>query len=368
MTREEKFMRRALELARRAQERTWPNPMVGAVVVKQGRIVGEGYHHRAGLPHAEVNAIEEAGPAARGADLYVTLEPCHCWGRTGPCSAAIKAAGIKRVFVGTLDPNPRERGKGLRCLRRLQVEVRAGILEKECRRLNQVYNVFIVEKRPFVLVKAAVSLDGRLATSKGDARWLSGEAALVYAHRLRARAQAVMIGARTAQLDDPALDVRLVAGRDPDVVLVDSRLSLAPEAKIFRVKSRRRIFVYCSSLAKARKRRELERAGAFVIPCPARGGRLDLEWILHHLFQHGIYLLLVEGGGKIIGSLLERRLVDRMEIIVTGFILGQQAVPLAALSTSPKLADCPRLQDISFRRLGGDILVCGYPLYRGRGK
>ena len=194
-------MRRAIRLARRAGNRTWPNPRVGALVVRGGRVIGAGYHHRAGRPHAEIEALREAGPRARGADLIVTLEPCHHHGRTPPCTDAIAAAGLRRVYVGALDPNPRESGAGMAVLRRAGLVVCAGILEAECRALNEVYEVLITAGRPLVTLKAAVSLDGRLAARTGDARWISSAESRVHAHRLRAAgAEVVRVAQRQGRL------------------------------------------------------------------------------------------------------------------------------------------------------------------------
>lgn len=359
----ERFMRRAIALARRAREGTWPNPMVGAVVVRAGRLVGEGYHRRAGEPHAEVHALRAAGHRARGADLYVTLEPCHRYGRTPPCTELIARSGIRRVLVGTRDPNPKERGRGLSELRRLGIQVTEGVLERECRELNRVYNVFIAKKRPFVAAKAAVSLDGRLATATGDSRWLSGKTARVYAHRLRAHAQAVMVGAATARLDDPALDVRHVRGKDPAVAIIDPRLTLRPAARIFKVKSERKILLYCTRRAPRSRRRALEAAGAGVIAAPVRGGRLDLCWILKDLFRRGVYRLLVEGGGRLFGFLLEERLIDWLEIILCGRLLGSDGVPLVGTPGPRTLRQAPYAEPLSVRRLGENLLLSGPLVY-----
>ncbi|RME24948.1 MAG: bifunctional diaminohydroxyphosphoribosylaminopyrimidine deaminase/5-amino-6-(5-phosphoribosylamino)uracil reductase RibD [Deltaproteobacteria bacterium] len=362
----ESFMRRALRLASRARERTWPNPMVGAVVVRDGRIVGEGYHHRAGGPHAEVLAIEAAGSAARGADLYVTLEPCHCHGKTGPCTNIVLEAGIRRVFVGTSDPNPRERGRSLRLLRLAGVEVIDGVLEQECRQLNRVYNVFIRHRRPYVLVKVASSLDGRIAARTGDSRWISSKAARTYAHRLRARCQAVMVGAGTVRADDPALDVRHVRGKNPAVAIIDSRLEIRPSARLFKLRRGAPVYVYTSKRTPAGKARLIEQLGAEVIRVPSRAGRIELGHVLSDLFQKGVYRLLVEGGSRIIGSLVEGRLADRFEIVYGGCFLGSDAIPMLGWNGVERVASAPKLENVVCRRLGRDVLVAGDAVYTGR--
>lgn len=363
----ESYLRRARQLAARARERTWPNPMVGAVVVRRGRVVGEGYHHRAGLAHAEIEALRRAGRLARGADLYVTLEPCHCLGCTGACTEAIIAAGIKRVFIGTLDPNPREQGRSVALLRRAGLEVEVGICEQRCRELNEVYNTFITQQRCFVLVKAAASLDGRIAARGGNSQWISSLAARTYAHRLRARAGAVMVGAGTVRADDPALDVRHVKGRNPAVAVIDRELSTSPRARLVGLDRAAPVWIYTSRRAPARRIARLEAAGARVVATPLRRGRLDLGWVLADLFGKGVYRLLVEGGGRLIGGLLQARLVDRLELVLAGRLLGSGGVPLAAWPGPLRVAAAPRIEPLRARRLGPDWLLSGPVAYQGRG-
>ena len=355
----ERFMKMALRLARRARERTWPNPMVGAVVVKNGRVLGQGYHRRAGQPHAEALALERAGKAARGSDLYVTLEPCHRHGRTGPCSELIHRAGIRRVFVGTLDPNPREQGRGIATLLRMGIKVETGLLAEECRNLNEVYNVFIGGKRPFVHMKAAASLDGRIAAGSGDARWISSKLARVHAHRLRSRSQAVMVGAGTVRKDDPRLDVRHLRGRNPAVVLLDPRLSVKPRANIFRVERGAPVLVFCRSTASGGMEKRLTGAGAEVIRVRSRRGEMPLEPVLAELLERGVYRLLVEGGSGVFGRLFSRRLVDRVDVIVAGCILGSSGVPMVDMPGPPRVAAAPRLKGVTFKRLGDDMCISG---------
>ena len=361
------YMRRALQLAARARERTWPNPMVGSLVVRRGRIVGEGYHHRAGLAHAEVEALRRAGRLARGADLYVTLEPCHRVGRTGACTDLIIESGLRRVFIGTRDPNPREQGRSIALLRRAGLEVEEGILEQRCRELNEVYNTFIVEQRCFVQVKAAASLDGRIAARGGNSQWISSTAARGYAHRLRSRAGAVMVGVGTVRTDDPSLDVRHVKGRNPAVVVVDRELETSPRARLVKLRRGAPVWIYASRRASPRRAARLEAAGARVVAAPLRRGRLDLGWVLADLFGKGVFRLLVEGGGRLIGGLLQARLVDRLELILAGRLLGSGGVPLAEWSGPARVAAAPRIEPLRARRLGPDWLLSGPLSYPGRG-
>jgi diaminohydroxyphosphoribosylaminopyrimidine deaminase/5-amino-6-(5-phosphoribosylamino)uracil reductase len=352
----ERHMSRALKLARRAYRHTWPNPLVGAVVVRNGHVVGEGYHHRAGLAHAEVEALKRAGRKARGADLYVTLEPCHCFGRTGPCSACILESGIRRVFVGATDPNPCECGAGIRVLRQAGIEVVPGILEDRCRKLNEEYNIFIREARPFIVLKAATSLDGRIATAAKISRWLTGEPALREAHLLRTRANAVLVGAKTVVVDDPALTVRRVRGPNPAVVVIDGRLSISPQARLLRIRRKAPVLVFCASRADSRKRRALESAGAQVLPLstPKGSTHLDLKVVLRELLKRGVYSLLVEGGAEIHGEFIRQRLVDRLELFIAPLLLGSEGLPLASFKGASALKKVPRLMDVRFRQLGND--------------
>jgi diaminohydroxyphosphoribosylaminopyrimidine deaminase/5-amino-6-(5-phosphoribosylamino)uracil reductase len=357
----ERYMARALSLARRAYGKTWPNPMVGAVVVRNGRIIGEGYHRRPGLAHAEIEALESAGLRARGSDLYVTLEPCHCFGRTGPCSAGIVASGIRRVFVGTTDPNPQECGGGLQVLRQAGVTVIEGVLADQCQKLNEDYNLFIREGRPLVVLKAATTLDGRIATADGTSRWLTGDRARREAHRLRARANAVLVGAGTVVADDPALTVRHLRGPNPAVVVLDGRLTLSPQARLLHINRGAPVWVLCAASANARKRRALESAGATVVALPVTKGRtrLDLKVVLRELYKRGVYRLLVEGGATVHGDFLSQRLVDRCELFIAPVVIGSGGVPLAQWKGVRTLQKAPRLVDVTFRQLGNDAQCSG---------
>ncbi len=355
----ERFMSMALRLARRAQGRTWPNPMVGSVVVVKGRVVGQGYHRRAGTAHAEVLALADAGKKARGADLYVTLEPCHCTGCTGPCTEQIMAAGIRRVFVGTLDPNPQECGCGIEVLRQAGVEVQAAVLEESCRQLNEVYNVFIAQRRPFVVAKAAASLDGRIASHTGDARWISGKAARVYAHRLRARSEAVLVGVGTALTDDPSLDVRHLRGKNPAVVVLDSKLRLSPKAGLLRVDRKAPVWIYCSRQATAGREARLVKAGAQIVRVKTQSGRLSLPAVLADLLAKGVYRLLVEGGSSVLGAFLAARSIDRFDLVMAPCLLGARGKPLADFAGPKTVAKAPRLRDLQWKKLGDDMLCSG---------
>jgi len=352
-------MRLALQLARRARRGTWPNPMVGAVVARGDRVVGAGYHHRAGQPHAEVLALDAAGDLARGADLYVTLEPCHCFGRTPPCTDRILAAGVRRVFVGTRDPNPRECGGGLRALRRAGVRIVEGVLARECRQLNEVYNLFIRQRRPFVLWKVAASLDGRIAAEGGDSRWITGPQSRAYAHWLRTQSDAVLVGVGTVLKDDPALNVRHVRGKNPAVGVLDSRLRTPPDARLLRLRRGAPVRIFCAPGARAARARALRAAGAELVPVPVRAGRTDVRAMLRWLWKRGVHQVLVEGGAEVAGAFLESRLVDRIAVVVAPCLLGSSGVPLARWRGPSRVSRAPRLSEPEWRRIGEDVSVTG---------
>lgn len=351
-------MRRAIELARRG--RPHPNPLVGAVVARGGRIAGEGYHRRRGFPHAEVVALRRAGSATRGATLVVTLEPCAHHGLTPPCAEAILAAGIRRVVVGARDPDPRVRGRGLRRLRRAGVEVEVGVLGREAAALNEAYYHYLRSGRPLVELKLAASLDGRLALKSGAARWITGTAARRQAHRLRAAADAVLVGAGTVRQDDPALTVRHVRGPQPVRVILSGRLDLPERARVL-APGRAPTWVLTGRAAAAgRKARRLRARGVEVLAVPGRaGGRLDLAAALRLLAARGVRRLLVEGGVELATALLASRLADRLHVHVAPVILGGEHRGWPGPLGVRHLTQGLRLAGVRVRRLGDDIEVVG---------
>ncbi len=352
-----RFMREALAEAGKGAGRTSPNPAVGAVLVRRGRVVGRGHHARAGAPHAEVVALARAGARARGADLYTTLEPCDHWGKTPPCSQAILQAGVRRVFVGSRDPNPVVNGRGLARLRRGGVEVVEGVLTAECDRLNRHWFHFITTGRPFVTLKVAATLDGRIATRTGDSRWVTGPEARAYVHRLRDRVDAVLVGAGTARADDPRLTTRLPGGggRDPIRVVLDSRLSLPRRLRLFRQRSAAPTLV-------AHVRRAVPRLPPGVEPvrCAPRAGRVDLADLLGKLAERGVTSLLVEGGAAVATSFLEQGLVDELLLLLAPRLLGG-GLSWAAGRGPEAMADALRVEGLEVSRLGEDLLLSGSP-------
>lgn len=359
---EQHYMQMALDLAVKARGRTSPNPMVGAVVVQNGQVVGTGYHQRAGLPHAEVNALEDAGNAARGADLYVSLEPCSHYGRTPPCTEAIIRAGVKRVFVALADPNPLVRGKGIQILKDHGLEVFVGILEDQARKLNEVFLKYICTKQPFVALKAAMTLDGKIATEKGESQWITGEEARLHGHALRDTYDAILVGIGTVKADNPSLTCRLPrgVGRDPVRIIVDSRLSISLEARVLNSDSPARTIIAVTSKVSPERIRLLEKKAEIIKVND--GLAVSLPALLKILGQMGISSILVEGGGQINGSFLRENLVDKYYFYLAPRIVGGEEAPGAFRGKGlPYLSEARELTDVDILHLGKDILITGYP-------
>ncbi|RMD99748.1 MAG: bifunctional diaminohydroxyphosphoribosylaminopyrimidine deaminase/5-amino-6-(5-phosphoribosylamino)uracil reductase RibD, partial [Deltaproteobacteria bacterium] len=303
----EAFIAKTIELARRAEGRTSPNPLVGAVVVRGGEIVGSGFHAQAGAPHAEIHALRMAAEKARGADLYVNLEPCCHQGRTPPCTKAIIAAGIRRVFIGILDPNPQVDGKGIAALRRAGIEVETGILSEACRRLNEAYCKFITTRLPFVTLKFAASLDGKIATTRGDSKWISGEASRRFVHELRNRNDAISVGVGTILADDPRLTTRIEGGRDPLCLIFDSRLRTPLDARVFQAASGRRVIIATEREPTPQERERFGGVGAEILSFPGAEGGVSISHVLRELGKRDVMSLLVEGGGRLGAAFLRNR-------------------------------------------------------------
>lgn len=365
---DEKYMDMALKLAALAMGRTSPNPMVGAVIVRDGVVVSKGYHVRAGAPHAEVVALREAGEMARGATLYVNLEPCCHYGRTGPCTEAILAAGVKKVVVAMVDPNPLVAGKGIARLRAAGVEVRVGVLEERARKLNEVFIKYITSKKPFLVLKVAMSLDGKIATSTGDSKWITGTESRTYVHRLRDRYDAVMVGVGTVLADDPMLTVRLPdgSGRDPIRIVVDSLARTPPTSKLLLQGSSAPTIIAVTEHAPPERLAALERAGAEVLVVPGPERRVNLEKLMEELGRREVTGILVEGGAELNGSLVAAGLVDKVIWFVAPRIIGGRDAPGPVGGAGFKrLADALSLEDVEVRRYGDDVCIEGYVVRRG---
>ncbi|WP_022853553.1 bifunctional diaminohydroxyphosphoribosylaminopyrimidine deaminase/5-amino-6-(5-phosphoribosylamino)uracil reductase RibD [Thermodesulfatator atlanticus] len=356
---DEFFMRKALQEGRKGLGRTSPNPPVGAVVVKNGQIVGRGYHRKAGTPHAEVHALREAGEEARGATIYVTLEPCNHQGRTPPCTQAILRAGIKRVVIGCPDPNPKAKG-GAEFLKEKGLEVVTGVLVKECAVLCRFFLKSVTQKYAWIIAKAAMSLDGRIATRTGDSKWITGEAARRFGHRLRNICDAILVGKNTVILDNPSLTCRIRGGRDPIRIVLDTKLSLPLTYKIFQQK-RGKTILACSEQVDKKKVKAFEEAGVEVWPLPLKEGMIDLYALGEKALSQGILSILVEGGATVHGSFFDSGLVDEIAFFYGPYIIGGEAAPAAILGQGAAyLKDAFRLSSFSLKRLGDSFLVSGF--------
>jgi diaminohydroxyphosphoribosylaminopyrimidine deaminase/5-amino-6-(5-phosphoribosylamino)uracil reductase len=357
------FMALALKLAAKAAGYTSPNPLVGAVVVKDGSIVGKGYHHRYGKPHAEVEALRQAGPLARGGTLYVTLEPCNHHGKTPPCTEAVLAAGISRVVIANADPNPGVTGGGAAYLREKGLIVDLGLLAEAGARLNAAFFKAMTTGRPLVIAKAAASLDGKIATRTGDSQWITGPKARLWVHRLRHEVDAILVGAGTVLADDPQLTTRLPGGKglDPTRVILDSHLRLPLSAKVLTQESKAPTWIVCTEAAPADKVAAIRSLGVEVMVTPPRDGRVDLGALLALLGERRLHSLLVEGGATVHGAFFDARLVDTFHLILAPkFIGGAQAPGFLGGQGITRLTEARLARDISIKHLGSDILISGY--------
>ena len=355
-------MRRALELA--ARGRTSPNPMVGAVVVKQGKVVGEGYHSRAGYPHAEVEALRQAGNKARSADLYVNLEPCCHFGRTPPCTDAIIQAGIKRVFVGMKDPNKQVSGKGLRALKAQGIVIVSGILKKECMKLNESFVKVMQTGMPFVIMKTAMSLDGKIATRSGDARWISGELARKHVHKIRNHVDAILVGTETVLKDNPRLTCRLATGsvEHPIRIILDRRNRIPLTANVFKnSRSQPVIYVTGPDISSARQKALVARKVEILNGKFGKNG-FHIKPLLKELANRDMNSILVEGGAELNASVLKAGVVDRVVAFISPMLIGGGKAPgFLGGQGVMKVNNAIKLKDLEVTKIGEDLMVEAIP-------
>ena len=359
---QEKWMRECLGLARRGARSVSPNPMVGCLIVKNGKSVGKGYHSQYGRAHAERAALKDAGASARGATLYVNLEPCSHHGKTPPCVDAMLESGVRAVVIATKDPNPLVSGRGIAALRKAGVRVRVGILQKESRELNEVFFKYIRLALPFVTLKIAQTLDGKIASPDGQSRWITSPEARRLGHHLRAEHDAVLVGAGTVIADDPRLTVRLVRGRNPVRVVIDGRLRSPSGAKVFRKGRVAPTLLFVSDQAarsKQRKVASLRRRGVDVIPLPATRGLISLRRVLRELGKRNIAAVLVEGGQQMFTEFIRSRLADKAFIFTAPKILGAGISSIGTLGLST-VAESRLLRRCSLQTVGADTLLVGY--------
>lgn len=365
MQKKEEYMRRALELARKGEGHTSPNPMVGCVVVKDGRIISEGYHEKYGEFHAERNALTRCTEDTAGADLYVTLEPCCHQGKTPPCTDIIIEKKIARVFVGSMDSNPLVAGKGVQILRDHGIYVETGILDAECRKLNEVFYHYIATKTPFVVMKYAMTLDGKIACATGDSKWVTGEIARTQVHRMRGRYRGIMVGIGTVLADDPMLNCRVEGGVDPVRIICDSNLHIPTESQIVKTASDIETIVACSQEAleserKQEKIRRLKEAGIQIIGTEGAHG-VNLVELMKKLGGQNIDSILLEGGGTLNASALEDGIVNKVYAYIAGKLIGGMDArsPVEGMGID-RMADAITLQNVEIEKLGDDFCIVGY--------
>lgn len=356
------YMKRALTLARRGSGFVNPNPLVGAVLVRDGKIVGEGWHREFGGAHAEVNAVAAAGEHAAGSDLYVTLEPCSHQGKTPPCTDLIIRSGIKKVIIGMQDPNPLVNGKGISILKEHGILVHSGVLESECRKQNEVFIRFITRNRPFVVFKYAMTLDGKIATVDNASRWITGEESRRIVHRLRHSMSSVMVGVDTIIYDDPLLNVRLRGKnmRSPLKIIADSGLRIPLESRVL-LNEPQLCMIATTEKADQGKVKTLQRMGVQVLTCPTKDGKVDLESLFLTLGRMDIDGILLEGGSTLAFSALKAGLVDKVLAFVAPKMLGGAEAPTPVGGAGiPAMEDALNLHSLSMKRAGRDFMIEGY--------
>ena len=356
---EKRFMRKALSLARKGAGKTAPNPCVGCVIVRDGKIAGEGWHKKAGTPHAEIHALDQAGELARGADLYVTLEPCSHHGRTPPCTDAIIKAGVKRVIAGMIDPYKLVSGNGVKALQAAGIDVQVGLMENECRDLNMGFIKYVTTGLPYVIYKSAMTLDGNIATVTGNSRWVTGEESRSYVHRLRSVSDAVMVGVDTILTDNPELTVRHVRGRSPLRVIVDTRLRTPESVAVLCGKmARKTIIATCETNPKVHRRYTLQ--GATIMVCEEYDGRVLMSDLLKKLAKYGVQSVLLEGGSRLAGDMLKNCLIDECIFFFAPKLVGNGFAPFAMTGVDT-MADAIKMNIISVGMIGDDAVVRARP-------
>ena len=382
---DERFMRRALDLAAKARGRTSPNPLVGAVIVQGNQVVGEGYHQKAGEAHAEIHALNQVGDSARGTTLYVTLEPCCHWGRTPPCTQAVIRAGIATVLVAMKDPNPRVAGNGIRELEQAGISVQVGLCEREARRLNEVFIKYIQTKLPFVTLKAAMSLDGKIATASGESQWITSQASRQKGHEIRDQVDAILVGVGTILRDDPSLTTRLPdkKGKDPLRIVLDSRGRTPPTAKIFNPRKGEElvqgfnprtsvesagVVIAVTAQAPAENIANLKAAGAEVwvieverAASSLKEERVSLTALMQELGRREITSVLIEGGGEVNASALKAGIVDKVMFFIAPKLIGGKNAPSPIGGEGiQSLSEAMVLRDVEMTPINGDFLIEGY--------
>ncbi len=354
------YMNLAMNLAIKAKGMTSPNPLVGALVVKDGRIIGRGFHTKAGLDHAEIIALEEAGDKAKGATLYSTLEPCTHFGKTPPCVDRIVQSGVKEVIIGMIDPNPVNNGKGVKILKTRNIKVKVGFLEDKLKKLNESFIKYITKRIPFVTVKVAQSLDGKIATRIGESKWITSDKSRNFSHHIRQFYDAILVGVNTVLRDNPTLDAWF-AKKQPIKIIVDSKLSTPQDANIFSAKNKVILVTLPVSPGQETENRELLNKKAKILEVKEKEGQINLKDMMKKLVQFEITNILVEGGGTLIGSLFDEGLVDKIMFFISPKIIGgKEAISSVIGKGVSRIDKAIKLKEISFKRIGEDFLIEGY--------
>ncbi|MUK89248.1 bifunctional diaminohydroxyphosphoribosylaminopyrimidine deaminase/5-amino-6-(5-phosphoribosylamino)uracil reductase RibD [Ornithinibacillus sp. L9] len=363
MTSHEFYMDLAIQNAKATKGQTDPNPLVGSVIVNDNRIVGIGTHLKAGEPHAEIHALRMAKEQAKGGTIYVTLEPCSHHGRTGPCAEAIVEAGLKKVVIATLDPNPIVAGNGVKILENAGIEVEVGIGEEESKHMNEVFNKFIVEKKPFVTMKAGTTLDGKVATRTRNSKWITSEESRLDVHQLRSENMAILVGINTVIEDDPSLTSRIPNGRNPIRVVLDSKLRIPLDAKVV-TDQEAETWIFTSQQHDSDKKRALVDAGVSVF-VTNRASTVDPNEVVTILGEKLVSSVFIEGGGNIHASFLENKLVDKVVLYFAPKLIGGKDAPTFLEGTGFELMkEAVELRDTDIVRIGSDFKFIGYPIYK----
>jgi len=363
MNKHEYYMGRTFELAKKGWGRTNPNPMVGAVIVKDDRVIAEGFHEAIGCAHAEVSAFNNAVEDVAGSTMYVNLEPCSHYGKTPPCAKAIIEKKIKKVIVAMIDPNPKVSGRGVQMLRDAGIEVEVGILEEEARKLNEIFINYVTKNKPFVILKTAMTLDGKIASSTGDSKWVTSQESRTHVHVLRDRVSAIMVGINTVIKDNPMLTARLEQkdGKDPIRVIVDSKGIIPMDSKVLSKDSKAGVILATTSRIQEDKEKQLIDNGVRVIKAEGKDGRVDLQKLMQELYKLEIDSVLLEGGGTLNAAALESGIVDKVMFFIAPKILGgKDAITPVEGKGIQSMSEALKVKNVSFSKFGEDILLEGY--------
>lgn len=358
---DKKYMQLAIDLAKNGKGKVNPNPLVGAVIVKNRKVIGQGYHKKYGGNHAEIEAINNSTESVEGATIYVTLEPCYHYGKTPPCVDKLISSKISRVVIGSLDPNPLVSGKSIDKLKQVGIEVNVGVLEEECFRLNEVFMKYIKTKKPYVVLKSAISLDGKIATKTGESKWITGEISRLKVHELRNELSAIMIGINTVLQDDPSLTCNINNGRNPIRIIVDSNLRIPLDSKILKNSHNYKTIIATTKDADLKKKKLIEELGAEVLIIKSLNNKVDLNDLMIKLGELKIDGILLEGGGELSFSALKAEIVDKVMIFIAPKIIGGRNSKTSIEGEGINLlSESYKIYNLKTENLGEDILLTGY--------